>query len=56
MEHQYILVNQDIENLFEFLRNSNKLGVRKDSGVTYELLRDLRGTLDTFLGPDGFGK
>jgi len=47
--YEYLLVNQEIESLFEFLRNSNKAGVLSDSGVTYELLRDLRGTLEVFL-------
>jgi len=30
--------------------------IREMNPVAFELLRDLRGTLNSFLGPDGFGK
>lgn len=48
-EVKYAEANSAITDLFEFLENSNKDGVRRENGVVYELLRDLRGTLDAFL-------
>lgn len=42
--------------MFSALELSDAGEIRELSPVSYELLRDLRGTLNTFLGPDGFKK
>ena len=49
MEAKYAEANSAITDLFEFLANSNKSQVKRENGAVYELLRDLRGTLDAFL-------
>lgn len=48
-EAKYAEANSAISDLFEFIANSNKEGVKRENGVVFELLRDLRGTLDAFL-------
>ena len=42
--------------VFSALELTDPQEVRDLSPVNFELLRDLRGTLEGFLGPDGFKK
>lgn len=45
-----------LQLIFGSLEHTSAQEIREMNPVAFELLRDLRGTLETFLGPDGFGK